>query len=103
MLPDERQLVERLADEPFALVGVNSDGDRETVKGILEDNEISWRNAIDGGTDGPWATQWNVRSWPTIYILDGEGVIRYRDLRDEAMENAALALLGELADEPGEE
>ena len=27
--------------------------------------------------EGPIATRWNVTGWPTIYILDEEGVIRF--------------------------
>jgi peroxiredoxin len=97
MLPHERELVERLKDQPFALIGINSDGDAEKVKEILAKNEITWRNAVDVSTDGPLATQWNVSGWPTIYVIDAQGVIRYRDVRDKPMEGAVMALLAELA------
>jgi peroxiredoxin len=97
MLPHERELVERLKDQPFALIGINSDGDAETVKTILAENEITWRNAIDGSTEGQLATEWNVSGWPTIYVIDAQGVIRYRDVRDKPMEDAVRALLAELA------
>lgn len=96
MLPHEKSLVERLKDKPFALLGINSDGDAAKVKTILAEQGISWRQAIDGSTEGPLATRWNVRGWPTIYILDHKGVIRYRDLRDEDMEAAVMKLLGEM-------
>jgi hypothetical protein len=95
MLPHEKSLVERLKDQPFALLGINSDGDAKAVKEILAREGIAWRQAIDGDTEGPWATKWNVNGWPTIYIIDAQGVIRHRDLRDEAMEKAVLALLEE--------
>lgn len=95
MLPHEKELVERLKDEPFALLGINSDGDAETVKKILARESITWRQAIDGDTSGPWATKWNVNGWPTIYVLDANGVIRYRDVRDQAMEKAVLELIAE--------
>lgn len=96
MLPHEKALVERLKDKPFALIGINSDGDADAVKKILKDQGITWRNAIDGSIEGPWASQWNVQGWPTIYVLDAKGVIRYRDVRDEEMEQAVLTLLGEV-------
>ncbi len=95
MLPHEKALVERLKNEPFALIGINSDGDAEACRKILAREGITWRNAVDGDTSGPWATQWNVQAWPTIYVLDAEGVIRYRDVRDEQMEEAVLKLLAE--------
>ena len=95
MLPHERSLVKRLQHEPFALLGINSDGDAKQVKPLFDKHEITWRNAMDGTPGGPLANQWNVNSFPGIYILDAKGVIRYRGLRDEAMEEAVLELIEE--------
>ena len=96
MLPHEKALVKRLKEQPFALIGINSDGDAETVKKVLSENEITWRQAIDGSTSGPLAKKWGVRGWPTIYVIDAKGVIRYRDVRDEAMDDAVTKLVGEI-------
>lgn len=95
MLPHEKEMVKRLADKPFALIGINSDGDRSVVNQILEREKITWRNVIDGNTQGPIATAWNVSGWPTIYVLDKEGKIRHRDLRDAELERAVVKLLEE--------
>jgi len=95
MLPHEKTLVKRLEAEPFALLGINSDGTAAEVGPRLIEEGISWRQAMDEDTSGPLATAWNVSGWPTIYILDGEGRIRYRDLRDQAMEDAVMTLLAE--------
>lgn len=95
MIPHEKEMVKRLKDQPFALLGINSDGDRSVVQKILKEQGITWRQAIDGSTSGPIATKYNVHGWPTIYILDKKGVIRYRDLRDEQMEDAVKKLLAE--------
>jgi predicted GTPase len=95
MLPHEKEMVKRLADKSFALIGINSDGDRSVVNEILKRENITWRQVIDGNTRGPLATSWNVKGWPTIYILDAKGVIRYKDLRNEKMEEAVKTLLKE--------
>ncbi|MGC4043761.1 MAG: TlpA disulfide reductase family protein [Armatimonas sp.] len=95
MLPHEKEMVKKLADKPFALIGINSDGDRSVVNKILKEQNITWRQFVDGSTSGPIATKWNVSGWPTIYILDHKGVIRHRDLRDAEMEKAVVALLAE--------
>ena len=76
MLPHEKTLVQRLADEPFALLGINSDGKRESVLPRLQKEGINWRQAIDDTTSGPWASKWNVSGWPTLYLIDAKGVIR---------------------------
>lgn len=36
-----------------------------------------------------------VRSWPTIYVIDARGVIRYKNERGEALEKAVDRLLSE--------
>jgi hypothetical protein len=96
MLPHEKTLVKRLEKEPFALLGINSDGPADKVRKLLAENEITWRQAIDGSTSGPLATRWNVQGWPTIYFVDAKGVIRYRDVREEEMDHAVDTLLAEL-------
>jgi hypothetical protein len=97
MYPHERSLVKRLEGRPFALLGINSDSDREQLKKVLEKEQITWRSFWDGGgTGGPIATRWNVHAWPTIYVLDAKGVIRYRDVREEPLDRAVDALLKEI-------
>jgi hypothetical protein len=97
MLPHERSLVKRLQSQPFALIGINSDGPVDKVKQILKDREITWRQAIDETTSGKLATLWNVQGWPTIYVLDAKGVIRYTGVRNEAMDEAVDTLLAEMS------
>jgi hypothetical protein len=99
MYPHERSLVKRLENSPFALIGVNSDSDKDKLKEVLEKETITWRSFWNGpkGTGGPISDAWHVRGWPTIYVLDGDGVIRYRDVRGEDMDRAVDQLLKELA------
>ena len=96
MYPHERSLVEKLKDKPFALIGINSDP-RETAQKALEEENLTWRSWWDGGnTSGPIASKWNVHLWPTIYVLDDKGVIRYKNVRGPAMETAVETLLAEM-------
>jgi peroxiredoxin len=94
MYPDERDLVKRLKDQPFALVSVNTDGERSTLQKSIKDGEITWRCWWDG-SDGPICKQWNVRSYPTVYVLDRAGVIRFTSRRGTSLDQAVMTLLGE--------
>jgi hypothetical protein len=98
MFPHERSLVARLKDQPFALIGINSDGKLEELKPVLEKEQITWRSFWNGpeGTAGPISTAWGVTGWPTIYVLDPKGTIRYIGVRGEAMDEAVDTLLAEL-------
>ncbi len=79
MYPHERSLVKTMEGKPFALLGINSDQSREQLKKVIEDEKMTWRSWFDGpGTRGPIASKWNVRGWPTLYVIDHEGVIRHR-------------------------
>jgi hypothetical protein len=82
MFPHERSLVKKMEGKPFALIGVNSDTDKEKLKEVLEKEEITWRSFWNGpdGTGGPISTTWNVRGWPTLYVFDHKGVIRQKYL-----------------------
>lgn len=94
MLPHEREMVARLKDKPFTLLGINSDKDRSVLEKVLKDENITWPNIYGGPTsDNPIAKRWNVFGWPTIYILDHEGVIRFKGLRGEKMEEAVVGLI----------
>jgi hypothetical protein len=85
--------VKRLEGKPFALLGVNSDT-KERVRRAVKKENITWRSWWDGGsTDGAIAKAWNVKGWPTIYVLDVKGVIRHRDLRDKELDDAIDTLL----------
>ena len=115
MLPHEKELVERLKDKPFALLGINSDMPndldeslktfeqrldpvRKYVKReILDKNGLSWRNAIDCGTGGPLATRWHVQGWPTLYVIDAAGAIRYNGHSGDEMEKMVERCLAEAA------
>jgi hypothetical protein len=97
MYPHERSLVKRLEGKPFALLGINSDADKDKLKKVMETEGITWRSWWNGpkGTGGPLSRNWNVHSWPTTYVLDDKGVIRYKNVRDEKMDEAVDALLKE--------
>jgi hypothetical protein len=97
MYPHERSLVKRLESKPFALLGVNSDTDKGALKEVMKKEEITWRSWWNGpeGTRGPLSKTWNVHGWPTIYVLDHKGVIRYKNVRGEKMDEAVDKLLKE--------
>ena len=73
MYPRERALAARLKDRPFALLSVNTDPDRETLRKSIREGEITWPCWFDGGRDGPITSRWNVLSFPTVFVIDAGG------------------------------
>jgi len=77
---------------------VNSDGNREKIRAVVREKDINWRSFWNGskGTEGEISTLWNVRSWPTTYLIDGNGVIRSKNHRSTELADAIQTLLAEL-------
>jgi thiol-disulfide isomerase/thioredoxin len=95
MYPQERELVAKLKDKPFALVSVNTDKDKGALLQSIRAGEITWRCWCDGGTDGPISTRWGVTGFPTIFVLDPAGTIRFKDVRGDDLDRAVAALFAE--------
>jgi hypothetical protein len=54
--------VKRLEGKPFALIGINSDINKDYLKEENERQQITWRSfwCGEGGTLGPIPIKWNV-------------------------------------------
>jgi len=95
MIPHEKALVKRLENEPFVLFGINTDEDPDKFREDCVKEGVNWPNLFQGSTDGPVPRQWGVSGYPTIYVVDADGVIRYRDLHGEELEHAVMSLIAE--------
>ena len=91
MLPHERSLVARMEGRPFALLGVNCDEERETVQRVSFRDHITWRNWWNGG--GSFTKVYGVHGLPATFVLDADGVIRYRNPPGAELDGAAEVLV----------
>lgn len=94
MIPHEKAMVKRLEGKPFVLLGVSADSSRTTLKEFLDTHEMTWPNIFDG-RPGPLSEAWQIEYFPSIFVLDRKGVIRYKDVRDRDLERAVEKLLAE--------
>jgi thiol-disulfide isomerase/thioredoxin len=101
MVPDERKLVDRMKNQSFVLIGVNGDPKLDDAKRAVAKESMVWRSFWNGtnGPAGPISHAWNVRGWPTIYVLDGKGVIREKNVRGEKLDKTVDLLMKEQASE----
>jgi hypothetical protein len=79
MVPHERSLVNRMKGKPFVFLGVNCDHDNlEAVKQRIAEKQMKWRNwQNDTAEDERITTRYRVKAYPTIYLIDAKGVIRF--------------------------
>ena len=102
MYPHERSLVQRYQGRPFALVGVNTDADVATLKQVEKDGKFPGRSFWDG-PHGPICAEWNIEGFPTIYLIDAKGMVRFTHLGPpsaETLDGEIEQLLKERESEP---
>jgi peroxiredoxin len=102
-IPYERFLADRYQRWPFALLGVQTGTSRDAAKRAQDETGISSRAWWDppAGADAPHgaiAATWQVSGWPITYVIDGNGVIRFVDVRDEDLLRAVRQLVEAQAD-----
>jgi thiol-disulfide isomerase/thioredoxin len=96
-VPRERELVERLKGQPFALLGVDCEPDKDAARRAMARERMTWPNWYDGAPGmGPIANRYHIRGYPSVFLLDARGVIRSRDTWSERLEQAIYRLLEEM-------
>ena len=95
MYDHERSLVKRLANRPFALVGVNIDTDLKEIQNIVREKNLIWRSFWDG--DYQITKSYGISGFPTIMLIDQNGVIRSIDPgRGKKLDEAIDELLAQM-------
>ena len=94
--PYQEKLMETYRDEPVVLLGVNSDRELETIREAKASGDApGYRTWWDGSTNGPISNAWEIRKWPSTFILDADGVVRFVGKRKDGMIEAVAELLEE--------
>src|SRR5262249_30215806 len=96
MIPHQRELVEKLKGEPFKLVSVSADDQKETLTKFLEKEKMPWTHLWSGASGG-FIDEYQIAFYPTIYVLDAKGIIRFKHVRNEELGNAAETLIKEMS------
>jgi len=79
MIPLTRKLVNKLEGKPFAFVSVSVDDDAGTVRKFQRKEPMPWTNWWVGKPSKP-IEDWDVEGYPTVFLVDHKGVIRYKQV-----------------------
>lgn len=74
-IPSLGRLQERLADEPFVVLSVDIGEEPEAVAAFLQKIPAQFPVLLDQA--GDTVQSWNIRAFPTTFLLDKTGKIRY--------------------------
>jgi thiol-disulfide isomerase/thioredoxin len=95
-MPNVIKTYGELHEKGFEIIGVSLDNEREKFTGYLRDNKIEWPQLYDGKYwMSAYAQIYAVKSIPATFLIDKKGIIRFKNLRGDKLEEAILGLLGE--------
>ena len=98
--PYQRFILDLFKDDPVTILAVNSDNDPIIAHSLNEEKGLHYRAWWDGGgrsqISGPLANAWGIQGWPSTYILDTHGVVRYVGKRQLDVISAVQDLLREM-------
>lgn len=64
----------------------------------MRKEKLTWRCWFDSGREGRITHRWGVHSWPILFLLDGKGVSRYKELRGPMFDHVVERLMKESGD-----
>jgi thiol-disulfide isomerase/thioredoxin len=82
-LPRLSSLYERYHGRGLEVIGVNLDNDRRELDAFLAKNPIAWPQVFEpGGTESRLAVEYGIISVPTMLLIDAEGKVVNRSVRN---------------------
>jgi Leucine-rich repeat (LRR) protein len=94
-LPNVLNTYSKYHDDGFEIIGINLDRSRERLEKFIEENNMPWPQYFDGkGWDNEISTGFGIRSIPSTFLVDGQGIVRYVNLQGSALEQAVADILG---------
>jgi peroxiredoxin len=94
MIPGQRALAQKYAGKPFAMLSISCDPEKARLTEFLKKEPMPWDHWWNGQKGGVLEA-WTVNYFPTIYVFDSRGVIRYKNLNPKALDEAVETLLNQ--------
>jgi len=75
-LPELKDIRKKFAGRPFELISISVDREKKKLEEFVKSNNMTWPQGFDEGLRVARET-FGVNSFPTYFVLDGEGLVTY--------------------------
>ena len=97
-MPHVQEMYEKYRDQGFEVLGLAGDGDesKKRVLEIIEQQGATWPQCLDKSKDAriSYHSLYNINSYPTVWLLNKDGLIVDRNARRERLEPLIRKYLG---------
>lgn len=92
-MPNVKRTYQKYKNQKFQIIGISLDRGETPLKNYIEKEGIMWPNYYDSSRQV--SNMYQVRSIPSTFLIDGNGIIRKTNLRGSALESAVAQLVQE--------
>lgn len=94
-MPNVKKVYEEYHDKGFEIIGISLDDKEANFNKYLDSEQMPWPQIFDGkGWRSEIGQLYAVTAIPATYILDRDGVIRYKNARGKELGKAVKELIG---------
>ncbi|QDU84573.1 hypothetical protein Pla163_16840 [Planctomycetes bacterium Pla163] len=79
----------------FEVVGVSVDSDVRAAREAHAASGREWDVSWQGARNSAWPVSWDIKSFPSLFVIDAAGTIRARDVFGAELTSTVLDLLGQ--------
>jgi len=84
-LPELVKVYQKYHDKGLEVVGINLDNERAQVDAFLKEHQATWPQIFEGGgMESRLAIEYGIISVPTMFLVDADGKVVSRSLRNSA-------------------
>jgi peroxiredoxin len=91
--PHLRRVWERFSGQGLVLLSISLDEDCDAARRMIDDEHLTWTHVCEGGWDNTLAKLYNVMGIPKAFLIDREGRIVAKDLREHDVDLAVAKLM----------
>lgn len=100
-LPEVKKIWQRYAGDPFIIVGISLDSNRQAFEAYTRQEGLTWPQYFDGlGWRNKLSRLYGVYAIPHTVLIDQDGVIKATGLRGEELSQKIGDLLNQLQKQP---